>query len=101
MQELKKIKNVVEKKLGRGPEEVLLVIDSTTGQNARNQAEIFSEAMDVSGIILTKTDGTSKGGIVLTIKNDLGIPVKITTKGEKIGDIEYFDPAAFTDSMVV
>lgn len=101
IQELKKIKKVVEKKLGRSPEEVLLTIDSTTGQNARNQAEIFSESMDVSGIILTKTDGASKGGIVLTIKNDLGIPVKITTKGEKIGDIEYFDQVGFVDSMVV
>ena len=100
VQELKKIKKVISKRLGRGPEETLLVIDSTTGQNARNQAEVFSEAMDVSGIILTKTDGTSKGGIVLTIKNDLDIPVKLVTKGERLGDIEYFDPAAFTDSMI-
>jgi fused signal recognition particle receptor len=100
MQELKKIKKVILKRLGRGPDETLLVIDSTTGQNARNQAEIFSEAMDVTGIILTKTDGTSKGGIVLTIKNDLGIPVKMVTKGEKLDDIEYFDPVDFTDSMV-
>jgi fused signal recognition particle receptor len=101
MQELKKIKNVVNKKLGRVPDEVLLVIDSTTGQNARNQAEIFSDSMEVSGIILTKTDGTSKGGIVLTIKNDLDIPVKVITKGEKIGDIEFFDPAAFSRNMVL
>jgi fused signal recognition particle receptor len=101
MQELKKIKKVVNKRLGRSPDEVLLTIDSTTGQNARNQAEIFSESMDVSGIILTKTDGTSKGGIVLTIKNDLGIPVKVLTKGEKIGDIEFFDPARFSQNMVL
>lgn len=101
MQELKKIKNVVNKRLGRMPDEVLLAIDSTTGQNARSQAEILSGAMDVSGIILTKTDGTSKGGIVLTIKNDLGIPVKVITKGEKIGDIEFFDPVVFSRNMVL
>ena len=82
-------------------QESLSLIDSTTGQNARNEAEIFSESMGVSGIILTKTDGTSKGGIVLTIKNDLGIPVKVLTKGEKIDDIEFFDPARFSQNMVL
>jgi len=99
MEELKKIKRVVSKRLGRDPDEVLLAIDSTTGQNARSQAEIFSEAMDISGIILTKTDGTSRGGIVLTIKNDLGIPVKIITNGEKLENIYNFDPVKFTDMM--
>jgi fused signal recognition particle receptor len=99
MEELKKIKRVVNKRLGRDPDEVLLAIDSTTGQNARSQAEIFSEAMGISGIILTKTDGTSRGGIVLTIKNDLGIPVKIVTDGEKLGDIYYFDTLKFTDMI--
>ena len=99
MEELKKIKRVVSKRLGRGPDEVLLAIDSTTGQNARSQAEIFSEAMDISGIILTKTDGTSRGGIVLTIKNDLGVPVKIVTNGEKLESIYYFDPVKFTDMI--
>jgi fused signal recognition particle receptor len=90
---------VISKRLGRGPDEVLLAIDSTTGQNARSQAEIFSEAMDISGIILTKTDGTSRGGIVLTIKNDLGVPVKIVTNGEKLESIYYFDPVKFTDMI--
>lgn len=99
MEELKKIKRVVFKRLGRDPDEVLLVIDSTTGQNARSQAEIFLEAMDISGIILTKTDGTSRGGIVLTIKNDLGIPVKLVTEGEKLRDIYCFDPVKFTDMI--
>ena len=99
MEELKKIKRVVFKRLGRDPDEVLLVIDSTTGQNARSQAEIFLEAMDISGIILTKTDGTSRGGIVLTIKNDLGIPVKLVTEGEKLESIYYFDPVKFTDMI--
>ena len=99
MEELKKIKRVVNKRLGRSPDEILLAIDSTTGQNARSQAEIFSEAMDISGIILTKTDGTSRGGIVLTIKNDLGIPVKIVTNGEKLENIYFFDPVKFTDML--
>jgi signal recognition particle-docking protein FtsY len=99
MEELKKIKRVINKRLGRGPDEVLLAIDSTTGQNARSQAEIFSEALDISGIILTKTDGTSRGGIVLTIKNDLGVPVKIVTNGEKLESIYYFDPVKFTDMI--
>jgi len=99
MEELKKIKRVVSKRLGRDPDEVLLAIDSTTGQNARSQAEIFSEAMDISGIILTKTDGTSRGGIILTIKNDLGVPVKIVTNGEKLENIYYFDPVKFTDMI--
>jgi fused signal recognition particle receptor len=99
MEELKKIKRVVSKRLGRDPDEVLLAIDSTTGQNARSQAEIFSEAMGISGIILTKTDGTSRGGIVLTIKNDLGVPVKIVTNGEKLESIYYFDPVKFTDMI--
>jgi fused signal recognition particle receptor len=99
MEELKKIKRVVSKRLGRDPDEVLLAIDSTTGQNARSQAEIFSEAMDISGIILTKTDGTSRGGIVLTIKNDLGVSVKIVTNGEKLENIYYFDPVKFTDMI--
>ena len=63
------------------------------------EAGIFTEFMDVSGIILTKTDGTSKGGIILTIKHDLGIPVKIITEGEKLQDIYYFDPSGFADMM--
>jgi fused signal recognition particle receptor len=99
MEELKKIKRVVNKRLGRSPDEILLAIDSTTGQNARSQAEIFSEAMDISVIILTKTDGTSRGVIVLTIKNDLGIPVKIVTNGEKLENIYFFDPVKFTDMI--
>jgi fused signal recognition particle receptor len=99
MEELKKIKMVVRKKLGRGPDEVLLTIDSTTGQNARNQAEKFAESVDVTGIILTKVDSTSRGGIIITIKNDLKIPVRIITDGEKLEDIYYFDAGSFADMM--
>ncbi len=94
--ELKKIKKVISSRIGREADEMLLVVDSTTGQNARIQAELFNDALDLSGIILTKTDGTSKGGIVLTIKNDLGIPIRLVTNGEKLDDISYFDPVKFT-----
>lgn len=98
--ELKKIQRIINRKIGRDPDEVLLVIDSNTGQNAKSQAEIFHKALNVTGIILTKADSTSKGGIVLTIKNDLSIPVKFITYGEKIEDISYFDPEKFVDLLI-
>jgi len=100
MDELKKIKRIINKKTGSDPDESLLAIDSNIGQNARSQAEIFHKALDLTGIILTKADSTSKGGIVLTIKNDLGIPVKFITFGEKIDDISYFNPEKFTDMLI-
>jgi fused signal recognition particle receptor len=99
MEELKKIKKVISKKIGRDPDEILMVIDATTGQNAKHQAAIFNEAVGLSGVILTKTDGTSKGGIVLTVKNELNIPVKFLTFGEKIGNIEVFNAEKFTDLL--
>lgn len=99
MEELKKIKRVVFKKLDRDPDEILIVIDSTTGQNARHQAEVFHRAIGLTGVILTKTDGTSKGGIVLTIKNELQIPVKLVTNGEKIENIDLFDPEKYTGAI--
>jgi len=99
MEELKKIKKVINKKIGRDPDEILMVIDATTGQNAKHQAAIFHEAVGLSGVILTKTDGTSKGGIVLTVKNELNIPVKFLTFGEKIGNIDIFNAEKFTDLL--
>jgi fused signal recognition particle receptor len=99
MEELKKIKKVINKKIGRDPDEILMVIDATTGQNAKHQAAIFNEAVGLSGIILTKTDGTSKGGIVLTVKNELKIPVKFLTFGEKIGNLEVFNAEKFADLL--
>ncbi|HEX7561338.1 MAG TPA: signal recognition particle-docking protein FtsY [Candidatus Humimicrobiaceae bacterium] len=99
MEELKKIKKVINKKTGRNPDEILMVIDATTGQNAKHQAAIFNEAVGLSGIILTKTDGTSKGGIVLTVKNELKIPVKFLTFGEKIENLEVFNAEKFTDLL--
>ncbi len=97
MEELKKIKKVICRRIGREVDEILLVVDSTTGQNARNQAELFNNSLNLTGIILTKTDSTSKGGIVITIKNDLNIPIKLVTNGEKLEDICYFDPIRFTE----
>lgn len=100
MDELKKIKRVIEKKIGREPDEILLVIDSNVGQNAKSQAEIFNDSIGVTGIILTKIDSTSKGGIVITIKNDLKIPIKLVTYGEKIDDIDYFNPIEFVNELI-
>ena len=97
MEELKKIKKVICRRIEREVDEILLVVDSTTGQNARNQAELFNNSLNLTGIILTKTDSTSKGGIVITIKNDLNIPIKLVTNGEKLEDICYFDPGRFTE----
>jgi fused signal recognition particle receptor len=99
MEELKKIKKVIIKKLGREPDEILIVLDSTTGQNSRSQVAKFHEAVDLSGIVLTKTDGTSKGGIILTIKNEFKIPIKFITNGEKLEDLKVFDAVKFTEML--
>ena len=95
MNELEKIKRVIEREIPGAPHEVLLVLDATTGQNALNQAKTFSQATDVSGIVLTKLDGTAKGGIVLAIRNELNIPVKYIGLGEQIGDLQEFDASLF------
>lgn len=91
MAELAKIKRVIEANIPGAPHETLLVIDATTGQNGMVQAKAFKEATDVSGIILTKLDGTAKGGIVLAIRNEIGIPIKYIGLGEGVGDLEVFD----------
>ena len=91
MSELEKIKRVISRELAGAPHETLLTIDATTGQNGMQQAKIFSECCEVSGIILTKLDGTAKGGIVLAIRNELGIPIKYVGLGEKLEDLEPFD----------
>lgn len=95
MNELSKIKRVIEREVPNGPHEVLLVLDATTGQNALSQAKTFGEATNVSGIVLTKLDGTAKGGIVLAIRKELGIPVKYVGLGEQMSDLQIFDPQAF------
>lgn len=91
MNELSKIKKVIQKVVPEAPHEVLLVLDATTGQNALSQAKAFKEVTDVTGIILSKLDGTAKGGIVLAIKNELGIPVKFVGLGEQLDDLQPFD----------
>ncbi|WP_445001834.1 signal recognition particle-docking protein FtsY [Exiguobacterium alkaliphilum] len=95
MKELEKVKRVIEREVPNGPHEVLLALDATTGQNAMLQAKSFREATNVSGIVLTKLDGTAKGGIVLAIRNELDIPVKYVGLGEKIDDLQPFDPEQF------
>lgn len=95
MNELSKINKIIEREVSGAPHEVLLVLDATTGQNALSQAKTFSEATNVSGIVLTKLDGTAKGGIVLAIRNELDIPVKYVGLGEQVEDLQAFDAHAF------
>jgi fused signal recognition particle receptor len=99
MEELKKIKRVVQKLDPASPHEVLLVIDASTGQNGVQQAKQFSAAVGVTGIILTKLDGTAKGGIVLAIAKDMKLPVKFIGVGEQIDDLQPFDKRAFVDAL--
>ena len=99
MRELKKIRDVVEKKRPGAPHESLLVLDSTNGQNAIQQAESFKRDIDITGIVLTKLDGTAKGGVVFAIHEQLEIPVKLVGVGEKIGDLATFDPDRFVDAL--
>ncbi len=99
MKELTKIRDVVAKKIPNTPNEVLLVLDSTTGQNAIMQAKMFAKAVDVTGIFLAKLDGTARGGIVLAIKDQLDIPVKFVGLGEQPEDIAEFDPETFVEAL--
>lgn len=91
MNELSKIKKVISREIPDAPQEILLTIDATTGQNGMSQAKVFLEVVDVTGLILTKLDGTAKGGIVLAIRNELNIPIKYVGLGEKLEDLEPFD----------
>lgn len=99
MAELKKIKRSIAKILPDAPHEVLLVLDATTGQNALSQAKMFNEALDVTGIALTKLDGTAKGGIVVSIYNQLNIPLQYVGVGENLDDLQDFEPQAFVDAL--
>ena len=99
MNELAKIDRVISRELPDATRETLLVLDSTTGQNAVNQAKEFKSAADITGIVLTKLDGTAKGGIVFSIKNELDIPVKFIGVGEQIDDMEKFDADDFIDAL--
>ncbi|MBQ4645300.1 MAG: signal recognition particle-docking protein FtsY [Clostridia bacterium] len=99
MDELNKIYRVIDRELPYSDREVLLVLDSTTGQNAVNQAREFQAVAEITGIVLTKLDGTARGGVVLAIKNELGIPVKFIGVGEQIDDLQPFKPSAFADGL--
>jgi len=100
MEELKKVKRTISKKLPGAPHEILLILDATTGQNALSQAQLFNEALGVTGIALTKLDGTAKGGIVVSICNTLEIPLKYIGIGEKIEDLQEFDPIQFVNAIL-
>ncbi len=99
MEEIKKIKRTVTKKIPGAPHEIILVLDATTGQNALSQATLFNEALDITGLALTKLDGTAKGGIVVGICSTLNIPLKYIGVGEGIDDLQSFDPDAFVEAL--
>ena len=99
MEELKKIKRAISKKIPDAPHEILLILDATTGQNALSQAALFNDALGVTGLALTKLDGTAKGGIVISICNTLKIPLKYIGIGEKLEDLQNFDAAEFVDAL--
>ena len=99
MEELRKIGRVVERELGRPADERLLVMDATTGQNGLNQVKQFHEAIGVTGIVLTKMDSTAKGGVVLTIADQLGIPIKLIGVGEKVTDLKLFSAQEFAEDL--
>jgi fused signal recognition particle receptor len=99
MEELKKINRISERELGRPADETLLVLDATTGQNAISQARQFLNAVPLTGIALAKLDGTARGGIVITIADELKLPIKLIGVGEKPGDLEIFDPTIFIESL--
>jgi fused signal recognition particle receptor len=98
MDQLGKVKRVVSKQTE--VDEVLLVLDATTGQNGMVQAKVFREVVDVTGIVLTKLDGTAKGGIVFHVQRELGVPVKLVGLGEGVDDLAPFEPTAFVDALL-
>jgi len=100
MDELKKIKRVVEREVPGAPHETLLVLDGTTGQNGISQAKAFKEVIDITGIVVTKLDGTAKGGIAFAINHELNIPIKLVGFGEKEDDLQIFDPLSYCDALL-
>lgn len=99
MDELNKISRVIDRELPDASRETLLILDATTGQNAVNQAKDFKDAAGITGIILTKLDGTARGGVVLAINNELDVPVKFVGVGEQIDDLQPFDADAFASAL--
>ncbi len=99
MAELEKVRRVIERRMPDAPHEVLMTVDATTGQNGLRQAKMFHESVGLTGIILTKLDGTAKGGIALAIANELGVPIKMISVGEKVGDLHPFDAREFAQAL--
>jgi fused signal recognition particle receptor len=99
MEEMKKISHVMSRVIAEAPHEVLLVIDATTGQNGLRQAEVFSQAVGVTGLVVTKLDGTAKGGIIFSIQEKLKIPVRFIGVGEGLDDLQPFDPKEFVEAL--
>jgi fused signal recognition particle receptor len=99
MKELEKINKIIKRKVPEAPHETLLVLDATTGQNAITQAKIFSNSLDISGLVLAKLDGTAKGGVVVAIKQELNIPVKLIGVGESVDDLQEFDARDFVEAL--
>jgi fused signal recognition particle receptor len=100
MDELAKVRRVIAGRLDGAPHETLLVVDATTGQNAIQQARLFREAVDVTGVALTKLDGSAKGGVAVAIAYELGLPVKLIGVGEGLDDLRPFDPRDFAKALV-
>jgi fused signal recognition particle receptor len=99
MEELRKISKIISREYPEAQTEVFIVLDATTGQNALQQATVFKEICDITGIVLTKLDGTAKGGIVIAIKNELNIPIRFIGVGEGIDDLQPFDAAQFAKAL--
>ena len=99
IEELKKIRRVIAREQAGAPHETLLVLDATTGQNGLQQARVFKEATEISGIVLTKLDGTAKGGVIIGIQEELGVPVKYVGVGEELEDLQPFEPATFVQAL--
>jgi len=100
MEELAKVRRVIGQRLEGAPHETLLVVDATTGQNGLQQARLFGQAVDVSGVALTKLDGSAKGGIAVAIAHELGLPVKLIGIGEQLDDLRPFDPDDFARALL-
>jgi len=99
IEELKKIRRVITREMADAPHETLLVLDATTGQNGLQQARVFKEATDISGIVLTKLDGTAKGGVIISIQEELGVPVQYIGVGEDVEDLQPFEPESFVQAL--
>jgi fused signal recognition particle receptor len=100
MAELGKVKRTIARQCPGAPHETLLVLDATTGQNGIAQARLFHEALGLTGLVLTKLDGTAKGGVVVRIYRELGLPIKLVATGEQVDDLAPFDPQAFVTALV-